>query len=88
MIDLKKLSALTKNETIVNDYIHLMNYFRCVAQWLRHYATSKKVVGSRLDDVNEFFSIYLILPAELSPEVYSASNRNEFQKQKCNASGE
>jgi hypothetical protein len=29
-----------------------------------------------------FFSIYLILQAALVPEVYSASNRNEYQKQK------
>jgi hypothetical protein len=35
-----------------------------------------------LDEVNEFFLIYLILPAELGPGFYSASNRNEFQKQK------
>jgi hypothetical protein len=34
------------------------------------------------------FSIYLIIPATLGPEVYSASNRNEFQKQKNNVSGE
>jgi hypothetical protein len=33
--------------------------------------------GSRPDGVNEFFSIYLILPAALGPGVYSASNRNE-----------
>jgi hypothetical protein len=26
------------------------------------------------------FSIYLILPAALSPGVYSASNRNEYQE--------
>jgi hypothetical protein len=32
------------------------------------------------------FSMYLILPAALGPEVYSASNRNE--KQKNNISGE
>jgi hypothetical protein len=31
--------------------------------------------------VNEFFSIYLILTAALGPGVYSASNRNEYQKQ-------
>jgi hypothetical protein len=29
-----------------------------------------------------FLSIYLILPAELGPGVYSATNRNEYQKQK------
>jgi hypothetical protein len=34
------------------------------------------------------FSIYLILPAALGLGVYSASNRNENQKQKNNVSGE
>jgi hypothetical protein len=34
------------------------------------------------------FLIYLILPAALGPTVYSASNRNEYQKQKSNVSGE
>jgi hypothetical protein len=34
------------------------------------------------------FSIYLILPAALDPGVYSAINRNEYQKQKSNVSGE
>jgi hypothetical protein len=34
------------------------------------------------------FSIYAILPAAVGPEVYSASNRNEYEKQKNNASGE
>jgi hypothetical protein len=39
------------------------------------------------DEVNEFFSIYLILLATLGPGVHSAFNRNEYQKQK-NVSGE
>jgi hypothetical protein len=51
-------------------------------------ATSRKVVGSRPDEVNDFFSICLILPAALGPRVYSASNRNEYQKQKNNVCGE
>jgi hypothetical protein len=34
------------------------------------------------------FSIYLILPTALGPEVYSASNRNEYQKKKNNVSRE
>jgi hypothetical protein len=34
------------------------------------------------------FSIYLILPAALGPGIYSASNRNEYQKQINNVSGE
>jgi hypothetical protein len=32
-------------------------------------------------------SIYLLLSAVLGPGVYSASNRNEYQKQKNNVSG-
>jgi hypothetical protein len=38
--------------------------------------------------VNGFFSIYPILPAALALGVYSASNRNEYQKQINNVSGE
>jgi hypothetical protein len=34
------------------------------------------------------FSVYLILPAALGPGVYSASDRNEYQKQKNDVSGE
>jgi hypothetical protein len=49
--------------------------------------TGLKAVGSRPGEVNYFFSIYLILPAALGPGVHSASNRNEYQKQK-NVSGE
>jgi hypothetical protein len=33
------------------------------------------------------FLIYLILPAAPVPGVYSASNRNQYQKQKNNLSG-
>jgi hypothetical protein len=40
----------------------------------------RKVAGSRPDEVNEFFSIYLTLPAALGPGVYSASKRNEYRK--------
>jgi hypothetical protein len=53
-----------------------------------NYATSRNVVDSRPDEVNDFVSIYLILLAALGPEVYSASNRNEYQKQKNDVSGE
>jgi hypothetical protein len=56
---------------------------------LRHYTVSRKAVGSRPDEVNDFFfSIYLILPAALGLGDYSASNRNEYQKQKNNVFGE
>jgi hypothetical protein len=46
---------------------------------LRHYATARKVACSRPDEVSES-SVFLILPAALGPGVYSASNRNEYQK--------
>jgi hypothetical protein len=49
-----------------------------------HYATSRKVAGSRPNEVNDFFEIYLILPAALGPGVSSASNKNEYQRQKIN----
>jgi hypothetical protein len=35
-----------------------------------------------------FLSIYVILPDAIGPGVYSASNRNEYQKQKNYVSGE
>jgi hypothetical protein len=34
------------------------------------------------------FSMYLVLAATLDLGVYTASNRNEYQKQKINISGE
>jgi hypothetical protein len=43
---------------------------------------------SRPDNVDEFFSLYLILLATLGPGFQSAANRNEYQKQKNNVSGE
>jgi hypothetical protein len=66
------------------------NYFheRKITCYLRHYATSRKIAASRPDEVNEFVSIYLILPAALGPGVHSASNRNEYQKHKNNVSRE
>jgi hypothetical protein len=45
-------------------------------------------MGSRPDEVHELFPIYLILPAAPGPEVYVASNRNEYQKPKNYVSGE
>jgi hypothetical protein len=54
-----------------------------LAQWLKHYATSRKVAGSGPDAVNGewIFPIYLVLP------VASVSNRNEYHKQKNKVSG-
>jgi hypothetical protein len=47
-----------------------------------------KFTGSRPDEVNEFYSLYLIRPDALRLTVYSAPNRNEYQKQKNNISAE
>jgi hypothetical protein len=50
-----------------------------------------RVPGYRSRDpglIPRFLSIYLILAAALGLEVNSASNRNEYQKQKNNVSEE
>jgi hypothetical protein len=38
--------------------------------------------------MNAFFSIYIILTAALGSGIHSASNRNEYQEQENNVSGE
>jgi hypothetical protein len=43
---------------------------------------SWKVTGSKPDEVNEFSSMYPNLTATLDAEVYSVSNRTEYQRQK------
>jgi hypothetical protein len=45
---------------------------------LRHYATSRKVAGSIAEEVIEF----LPFTYALGPGIHSASNINEYQKQK------
>jgi hypothetical protein len=45
-----------KNNSVLSQAVHLQ-------QWLRHYAASRKVAGSRLYEVD--FLIYLILPDAL-----------------------
>jgi hypothetical protein len=39
--------------------------------WLINYVTSWKVMGSGPDEVNDFFSVYLILPSALGHGLYS-----------------
>jgi hypothetical protein len=52
------------------------------------YATSRKVKSSIPYEVIEFFQIHLILSAALGPGVRSATNGNEYQKEKNKDSGE
>jgi hypothetical protein len=47
-----------------------------------------KIVGSRPDEINEYFSIDLVLPAVIGLRIYSVSSRNEYQKRKNTVSGE
>jgi hypothetical protein len=56
---------------------------QAVAQWLRGGRSRVR----RPDDMNFLFSIYLIVPAALDPEVHSASNKNVYQKQRKNFLG-
>jgi hypothetical protein len=50
-------------------------------KYLRHYATSQKVIfETQLG--KWLLSVYLILLAALGPGVYSVSNRNDYQRQK------
>jgi hypothetical protein len=55
-----------------------------------HKAISRRVVVTTPDEVNDILpiSVFLILPAALSPGVYSNSNINEYHKQRSNVSGE
>jgi hypothetical protein len=50
------------------------------------YKPEFRVFDTRFSE--RIFTIYLILSATLSPGVYSASNRNEYQKQEDSVSGE
>jgi hypothetical protein len=50
--------------------------------------SSYKPEGRDSRPMKWIFSICLVLPAALGPGIYSASNRNEYQKQKHNVFGE
>jgi hypothetical protein len=52
------------------------------------YVTSWKVVGSSPDEVIEFSQCTKSFQQQYGPQVYSASNRNEYQKHNNNVSGE
>jgi hypothetical protein len=85
---IRSIYTHTHTHTHTNTHTHIYVYIsHAVAQWLKHYAISRKVVCSRPDEVNDFFSIYLNLPATLGSGVRSAPNRNEYQKQKNNVAG-
>ena len=51
-----------------------------VAQWLRYYATNRKVAGSIPAGVIGFSVDIKSFRSHYGPEVDSASNRNEYQE--------
>jgi len=51
-----------------------------VAQWLRCYATNRKVAGSIQTGVTGFFIDIKSFGSHYGPGVDSASNRNEYQE--------
>jgi hypothetical protein len=53
-------------------YIYRVKH--ATAEWPRHYATNRQVLGSTTDVVIHFLSICVILPAALGPGVYPASD--------------
>ena len=51
-----------------------------VAQWLRCYATNRRIAGSIAAGVTEFFIDIKSFRSHYGPGVDSASNRNKYQK--------
>ena len=51
-----------------------------VAQWLRFYATNRKVAGSIPAGVSGFFTDIKSFRSHYGPGVDSASKRNEYQQ--------
>jgi hypothetical protein len=49
---------------------------------LRNYATSWQIAASNPDEITDLFSICIILPTAEGSGVYSAPNRNDYQKKK------
>jgi hypothetical protein len=62
--------------------------FRYVSEMVKALCYKPEGLGFGTQGGELIFSIYLILPAALGPRVYSVSNRNEYQKQVNNVSGE
>jgi hypothetical protein len=71
---------------VIKNQLHIYPFVGVCKQWTNLFKFSNDVAH-----VESIFPkrIYLILPAALGPGVYSASNRNEYQKHKNNnVSGE
>jgi hypothetical protein len=69
------MSIKETDESLSTIYIKSNNLFKLSLLLSKnvYYATSRKVAGAKLDEVNECFSIYLILTVALAPGVYSAA---------------
>jgi hypothetical protein len=76
-------SQLAASRVVLNAIVSL-----CGSVVVKHYGTSRKVADSRPDEVNDFFFNFPNHSLRTRPGVYSASNKNEYQKQKNNVSRE
>jgi hypothetical protein len=59
-----------------------------IGDFLWGYSGRDVKLTTKPDEINEFLFNLPLLPAALGPGVHSASNRNEYLKQKNNVSGE
>jgi hypothetical protein len=86
--ELKKLTCYRETSVlaIIFGINMLMGGRRSVVVKALCYKPEGRGFETRLSE--RFLSIYLILPAALGPGIYSASNRNEYQKHKNNVSGD
>jgi len=71
--------VLNKGHVIIADTIKTL-VGTAVAQWLRCFATNRKVAGSIPAGVSGFFIDVKSFRSHYGPGVHSASNRNEYQE--------
>jgi hypothetical protein len=58
------------------EFCDTMRHIHLYQSRLRHYGTSRKAEGSRLDEIIAFSLIYLIFTAALGPGIYSAFKKH------------
>jgi len=72
-----KLFRTTTSSACYFEVAPILLWVTAIAQWLRCYATNRKVAGSTSAGVSGFFIDIKSLRSHYGPGVDSASNRNE-----------